>query len=262
MNANNTLQVSPVPAAGGAGGVPTKWLWSAIGVLGVAVVALGGTMAVQSSRQNAQPAATVAQADPASQINPSAPVPVNALAAQQPAQPAQPQPLQPQRVAQAQPVQQGHAPQPPQYTQPVADARQAPACGVCGRVESVQAVQQAAPPTGVGAVAGGVLGAVVGNQFGHGNGRVATTVLGAAGGGYVGHQIEKNVRTHTVYQINVRMDNGTLRHFTRSQPVAEGTPIRLQGKGFRVANEPAAQYSPQQQHTTAAPEPVRVSNTY
>lgn len=65
MNANNTLQVSPVPAAGGAGGVPTKWLWSAIGVLGVAVVALGGTMAVQSSRQNAQPAATVAQADPA-----------------------------------------------------------------------------------------------------------------------------------------------------------------------------------------------------
>ena len=35
----------------------------------------------------------------------------------------------------------------------------------------------------MGAVAGGVLGAVLGNQVGHGNGRAAATLLGAVGGG-------------------------------------------------------------------------------
>lgn len=98
----------------------------------------------------------------------------------------------------------------------------------------MQAVEQSAPATGVGAVAGGVLGAVVGNQVGKGNGRTAATLLGAVGGGYVGHKVEQRTRTHTVYEVVVRMDDGSVRRFQRAQPTAVGTPVVLQGKGFRV----------------------------
>lgn len=42
--------------------------------------------------------------------------------------------------------------------------------------------------TGVGAVAGGLLG----NQVGGGKGKTLATVAGAVGGGYAGNQIQKN----------------------------------------------------------------------
>ena len=70
--------------------------------------------------------------------------------------------------------------------------------------------------------------------IGKGSGRTAATVLGAVGGGYVGHKVEERTRTTTAYQMRVRMQDGSVRSFTRSQPVAEGTPVRVQGKGFRV----------------------------
>lgn len=110
--------------------------------------------------------------------------------------------------------------------------------------------------TGVGAVAGGVLGAVVGNQIGKGNGRTAATVLGAVGGGYAGHEIEKRTRTQTTYQVRVRLEDGSSRVFTRSQPPAVGTPVVLQGKGFRVADEGTL---PQAQQPQPAPQYQTVS---
>jgi len=126
-------------------------------------------------------------------------------------------------------------------------------------VESVQAVQQAAPATGVGAVAGGVLGAVVGNQVGKGSGRAAATVLGAVGGGYVGHKVEERTRTQTVYQVAVRMEDGSVRRFTRAQPPAVGTPVVLQGKGFRVDDGATRAAEP---YPRAQPGAVRVADTY
>ena len=84
---------------------------------------------------------------------------------------------------------------------PVAQ-RAASICGTCGRVESVQAIEQCSAATGVGAVAGGVLGAVVGNQIGKGNGRTCATVRWARWvAGYAGHEIEKRTRTQTTYQV-------------------------------------------------------------
>ena len=56
------------------------------------------------------------------------------------------------------------------------------ACASCGTVESIRAMEIKGNATGVGAVAGGVTGAVVGNQLGRGNGNTAMTTLGAAGG--------------------------------------------------------------------------------
>lgn len=102
-------------------------------------------------------------------------------------------------------------------------------CSDCGVVQSVRAVKVAGQGTGVGAVGGGVVGGLVGNQFGGGNGRTALTLLGAAGGAFAGHEIEKNVRSSTSYQMTVRMENGTTRTFHSSSPYNwnEGDAVRV-----------------------------------
>lgn len=100
------------------------------------------------------------------------------------------------------------------YSEPAPRVAQAPAvCHSCGRVESVQAIQQAAQPSGVGMVAGAVLGGVLGNQVGGGSGRKIATVAGAVGGGYAGNEIEKRTRGTTTYQVRVRMEDGDVRTF-------------------------------------------------
>jgi len=100
-------------------------------------------------------------------------------------------------------------------------------CLSCGRVESIQTVETPGKASGVGAVAGGVGGAVVGHQFGNGNGRTALTILGAAGGALAGNAIEKNVRKEVSYRVNVRMDDGSNRSFPASGPAAYGVGERV-----------------------------------
>jgi hypothetical protein len=68
----------------------------------------------------------------------------------------------------------------------------------CGHVESVRAVEIAAQPSGVGVVAGAVVGGVLGNQVGGGSGKKLATVAGAVGGGYAGNEIEKHAQTRRI----------------------------------------------------------------
>jgi outer membrane lipoprotein SlyB len=90
-------------------------------------------------------------------------------------------------------------------------------CSICGQIESIQAVQQPAKTTsGVGVVSGAVIGGVLGNQVGAGNGRAIATVAGAVGGGYAGNEIEKRTHTTTTYQVHVRMEDGHLRTLHQS----------------------------------------------
>lgn len=218
---NPTTAVAQSPAT-------LKWLWIAVGALGAGVLALGGTLLAQNLHGDAP----VAQAAPA----PTQEVAVgNERMPQTILQQAQAVPDSRVERAAPRPAQPIPARQPERQPLPVAQARPAaPVCASCGHVESVQAVEQAAPATGLGAVAGGVLGGVLGNQVGKGSGRTAATVLGAVGGGYVGHKVEERARSTTVYQMRVRMQDGSVRSFTRAQPVAEGTLVRAEGKGFRV----------------------------
>lgn len=90
---------------------------------------------------------------------------------------------------------------------------QAQICYDCGRVESVRAVQIAAQPSGLGVVAGAVLGGVLGNQVGGGDGKKLATVAGAVGGGYAGNEIEKRTRKAGAYEVRVRMEDGNIRTF-------------------------------------------------
>ena len=109
---------------------------------------------------------------------------------------------------------QQHHPRPAAEGMPQQAAAQS--CLDCGRVESVDAVQSAAPATGVGVGVGAVVGGLLGNQVGKGNGRTLATIAGAVGGGYAGNEVEKRTHTTTTYQVRVRMEDGEVRSFTQN----------------------------------------------
>ena len=108
-------------------------------------------------------------------------------------------------------------------------AAQESTCASCGTVQSIRTVELRGNATGLGAVAGGVTGAVVGNQIGRGNGNTAMTILGAAGGALAGNEIEKRVKKHYSYRVTVRMDDGSFRTISQSSApaVAVGERVRI-----------------------------------
>ena len=87
---------------------------------------------------------------------------------------------------------------------------------------------------GLGTVAGGVIGGLLGNQVGGGSGKTAATVLGAAGGAYAGNRVEKNMKKVTVYQMRVRMNDGSYRTIEQSSAVATGSRVVVEGNSLRV----------------------------
>jgi outer membrane lipoprotein SlyB len=77
-----------------------------------------------------------------------------------------------------------------------------------GTVESVREIVEQKDPSGLGMVAGGLIGGGLGSLVGGGTGRTVATVVGALGGGYVGNQLEKG-QTQVSYQIGVKYDDGS-----------------------------------------------------
>jgi outer membrane lipoprotein SlyB len=105
-------------------------------------------------------------------------------------------------------------------------------CSNCGTVVSTHTYQRAAEHgSGLGIATGAVVGGLLGNHVGGGNGRSLATVAGAVGGGYAGNEIEKRSRTTTVTEVRVRMSNGAMRTFTES-----GASHRRAGQHVRVQN--------------------------
>ncbi len=86
-----------------------------------------------------------------------------------------------------------------------------PACEGCGVVVSVTKVKVKGKTNYIGAIAGGVAGAALGNQVGKGSGNTAATILGAVGGAVAGREIEKNVKSGNRYDVLVKLDNGSSR---------------------------------------------------
>ena len=111
---------------------------------------------------------------------------------------AKPQPTEPVQIAEPALVAQASLPAVP--------------AGVFGTVESVKEVTTPGDGrSGVGAIGGGIAGALLGNQFGHGTGRSIMTVLGAAGGALAGKEIEKQHNATKRWDVTVRMDDGSYR---------------------------------------------------
>ncbi|MBI2725552.1 MAG: glycine zipper 2TM domain-containing protein [Polaromonas sp.] len=88
-----------------------------------------------------------------------------------------------------------------------------PACTDCGRVMAVSVTQRAGDASAVGVIAGGAIGAVLGNQVGGGFGKDLATLAGAAGGAYAGKIIEEKMKTHTVWTVTVHYVNDSKTSF-------------------------------------------------
>jgi outer membrane lipoprotein SlyB len=62
------------------------------------------------------------------------------------------------------------------------------------------------------------------------------TVLGAIGGGLAGHEIEKRTKAETVYEVKVRMEDGSVRTITQSTQPAAGSRVVVEGDTIRPAS--------------------------
>jgi outer membrane lipoprotein SlyB len=120
---------------------------------------------------------------------------------------------------------------------PVAQAPVKAFCNNCGTIENIREVTKPGDGSGLGAVGGAVGGAVLGRQFGNGRGKDLLSVLGAVGGGFAGHQIEKSVRSVKSYEVQVRMEDGSLRTVTSAtQPNwRAGDRVKVDGGGISSA---------------------------
>ncbi len=170
---------------------------------------------------------------------PAAPAP-QSKAAQAPAprEVVRAEPTPPRPVARAEPI-----PSVPPVTSPAPAVPSAPAapkaiCYDCGTIESVRQVAAPGEGTGFGAIAGAIGGGVLGHQVGSGRGRDVGTVVGAIGGAIAGHQIEKQVRKSNNYEIDVRMDDGSVKTFTQDTAPGwrNGDRVHTHGGVLKEAN--------------------------
>lgn len=210
----------------------SKALIAIAAVLGVTVMALAAALVV--NRSDAQPGGTEAMA-PTTQSSTAAKLASNTTTNNS-STPAKLAPAKP-AVQQQRPVVVAQAPVQAPAPKPVV-------CADCGTVEAVTPVQRQGDVNGVavgnttiglGTVAGGVVGGLLGNQVGGGSGKTAMTVLGAAGGAFAGNQIEKNMKKVTVYQVRVRMNDGTTRTVEVSSSVPVGSRVIVEGNNLRMA---------------------------
>jgi outer membrane lipoprotein SlyB len=242
-------------APSGLAAVP-RALWVVVGTLAVATAGLAGALVMRSIDSQPAPPAVASQVAPtqvaAAHTEAQPPVqqvaPAQLQAApQQEAPAAKPAPVkQVAKPAPARPpVQQAtgsatHAPA------PVQQVAQAPSriettrtaiCNTCGTVQSVQEVKEKGQGSGIGAIGGAVVGGLLGNQVGGGNGKKVMTVVGAVGGGLAGHEAEKHVRATSAYDVQVRMEDGSVRTFRRTEPLNPGTRVFVEGNSLRVGGQ-------------------------
>lgn len=103
-----------------------------------------------------------------------------------------------------------------------------PVCSNCGTVVAVRAVQHRGEASPIGPAAGALLGGVLGHQIGSGTGRTIATAVGAGLGAAGGVEVESRMRTTTSYTIDVRMDDGSVRHFSSpTQSVSPGAKVKV-----------------------------------
>jgi outer membrane lipoprotein SlyB len=85
-----------------------------------------------------------------------------------------------------------------------------------------------------------VLGAIVGSQFGRGDGRTAAGILGAVGGAYAGSEVERRHGTRTRYDVVVRGPNGVAqtRRYDAPPPFRVGDRLRIADGTWRPDPQP------------------------
>jgi outer membrane lipoprotein SlyB len=230
MSHSVSLPSTPAPQA-----ATQRWLWVGLGAFAATTLALGSAL-LQVYHRSAEEVSPTIALTPVSTIAAT----VQALPPLEPATshpPTTSSAKAPTQVAKAatkstaNPSSKKASP----ATLPVVSAAGPLLCVQCGRVEAVTPIQREAQASGVGAVAGAVVGGIVGNQFGGGDGKTLATIAGMVGGGWAGNTVEKKMKTETVYRVDVRMENGSLRTLEQAQPVAVGARVTVDGNTLQTA---------------------------
>ena len=100
----------------------------------------------------------------------------------------------------------------------------------CGVVVAVSSHKIKGEDGTMGAIAGGVVGGLLGNQVGKGTGKTVATVAGVAGGAYAGNQIQKQTGSRKMVKVTVKFDNGLQRDFdfeSEHSPYQKGARVQL-----------------------------------
>jgi outer membrane lipoprotein SlyB len=75
-------------------------------------------------------------------------------------------------------------------------------------VTAIHVSEKAGEGSALGVIAGGVAGALLGNQVGSGHGRELATVAGAAGGAYAGNKVEQKAKASKQWTVHVQYEDG------------------------------------------------------
>jgi len=228
------MNSTTTPNSSGAAGLP-RAVWIGGGLMGLTIIALATTLVVKGNGNDtaadstATPlvATTTTAGSPVSQqssvANPDAKAPANESTTTKPTHHA------------ATPVhhESGKATTPAaQPQQQVAAA--APVCATCGVIEGYAPVTVQGKNNGVGAVAGGLGGALIGSKIaGRGN-HTLGGAIGAVGGGLLGNAIETHERTSTAYDVRVRMEDGTVRTVRQATVPTVGQHVNVEGNTLKA----------------------------
>jgi outer membrane lipoprotein SlyB len=206
----------------------SSYLWVAVALLGTATLGMAAALVQQRSAAEPQPAVVVTAPLAVSAVQALAPTVKPAISAKPEAKKTVPKvAAKPVEYAQAAPEM--IAKVPPTMAEPVVAQLPKEVCASCGTVESVTPVQREAQGSGAGVVAGALLGGLLGNQVGGGDGKTIATVIGVLGGGWAGNTVEKRMKKEIIYQVTVRMDDGSTRMLEQSTPATVGARVTVQG---------------------------------
>ena len=212
-----------------AAGVP-RGIWIGGGLMALTIIALATTLVVKGNGSSDTAAADTAAPLVATTTTPGAPTTQQSSVATPSANGTTPanestRPVHHTPAPVHHETAQGNAPQ------QVAAA--APVCTTCGVIDGYSPVKVQGQNNGIGAVAGGLGGALVGSKIaGRGN-HTLGGAIGAVGGGLLGNAIESHERTSTAYDVRVRMADGSIRTVREANVPQVGARVNVDGHTLR-----------------------------
>ena len=215
-----------------------RGVWIGGGLMALTIIALATTLVVKNNDALTDPSTTAATSATAAPLVAANTTPTSEqppVANQSPAAPIG-TPATPPINESARPVHyapppvhhEGARDYPPQQVAAVA------ACTTCGVIDGYSIVKVQGQNNGVGAVAGGLGGALVGSQIAGRHDRTLGGVIGAVGGGLLGNAIETHQRTITEYDVRVRMADGSIRTVRQNAIPNVGQRVNVEGHTLRA----------------------------
>ena len=210
-----------------------RGVWIGGGLMALTIIALATTLVVKNNDAPTDPATTAATSTTTAPLVAANTTPTSAqpsVADQSPAVPLG-TPATPPINESARPV---HYAPPPVHHEgardyPPQQVAAVSACATCGVIDGYSIVKVQGQNNGVGAVAGGLGGALVGSQIAGRHDRTLGGVIGAVGGGLLGNAIETHQRTVTEYDVRVRMADGSIRTVRQSTVPNVGQRVNVEG---------------------------------